>query len=232
MKNTLTSIYLIFIPLLFLFFSCGKTTKGKLSHEWKVTHYKATTNITSFNLDATKTEIRDQNSFRIQDNGVNGLPDANIKGEVIQNTFTIHKDGTWESVYIRKHQVNPEDNSPTIGEFTKLFHKIVKKNGIWQFVKKDKTSGFKKHERLLFTTLEKHVEINNTTYIDVNNLKDTSYYSSKETTQYNLGTQNKTWIVTESKQNLLQLKFESKSTETSGAETHQSHIVIEKTLEN
>ncbi len=105
--------------------SCGKTTKGKITNEWRVVSY-------------TEETVDGDTSYTISAADAPATP----------NNLTIDKDGTWTwksgytaSGYIFGGSVYITNTTTTT------------QNGTWSFIGKTKGDDFEKNERLMFTIL-------------------------------------------------------------------------------
>jgi hypothetical protein len=105
--------------------SCGKTTKGKITNEWRVVSYsEQTTNGDTIN------------SYSTGDASNNS------------NNLTIDKDGTWTWKTASSH------SGYVFGGTVFLTDKeSTTQSGTWSFIGKTKGDDFKKNERVLFTVL-------------------------------------------------------------------------------
>lgn len=105
--------------------SCAKSTKGKITADWRVISY----NETSTNGDTVST-------FSTGDS------------PKTPNTLTIDKDGTW--IWNR----GVITSGVVFGGSVFLTNETtIKQNGTWSFIEKTKGDDFKKNERVLFNIL-------------------------------------------------------------------------------
>lgn len=204
--------------------SCAKTTKSKLSQEWKVTSYKMTSSETSPVSSTTQTETRNGATYSLSHTGTS--PEYTSKGVINKNTFEINKDGTWKSVL---DETTSTTDTNGLGNSQTTLHLVTKSNGYWQFVKEDKTTDFKKNERILFITSQTTQSTDKQKITTNFSTQDTTYTSSTKTSNFAYGSSNKTWVVETSEKDMLKLKFESN--EIIYSPQHISKMVIEKTLE-
>lgn len=128
--------------------SCGKSTKGKMTNEWKVTSMKSVeTSINSngdkqiYTLSAEGNSITDSEEHY----PASGPSSSSSKnGTMNTNEFIIKKDGTWSWVIDATYISN--NGASTHNE-------ILEQTGTWSFLNKSKGDDFKKNERVLFNVL-------------------------------------------------------------------------------
>lgn len=113
--------------------SCGKSTKGKMINDWKITGFTQQVNDDgdsySINMSNTTYTYTTNNTTK--------------SGTVSQADFIIKKDGTWTRTIV----VNtPESSGSTITTNVD--------SGTWSFIGKTKGDDFKKNERVIFNILK------------------------------------------------------------------------------
>lgn len=177
--------------------SCGKTTKGKLTNEWKVTSYeeKTTIEFQSGDKSTSTTSCTETDYKNITSQTFDGSPSSYTSiGTVKLHEFSIKKDGTWtleRIIYYGAAEVTA----------------AVKLSGEWAFLGKSKATDFKKNERVVFNVL------NETT----TSTSGTDSYSG--TTSYLSGERALFYTVKESKAKELQLELEYNQVHTDAAGT-------------
>lgn len=138
--------------------SCAKSTKGKISNDWKVTAYEATqSNYNSAANNSKSHQVQNGNVLVMTQSGVsNGMPDPEQVTSVTVNTFTykIQKDGTWSSVQDISYSAND--------------HTLTENSGTWNFLGKSKGDDFKKNERVMFNVLNQKITQNTAAGQNVN----------------------------------------------------------------
>lgn len=183
--------------------SCGKTTKGKIDKDWKVTNYEETT----ARIDQTMTQTEfiklDQSEAAITYNQLpTGQPTVvtTSQGKTLQNTFTIRKDGTWNLIreYYTEHTYQD-----TLRRFTRYYSA----SGSWNFLEKGKEDGYGKRERILFQTLQEKVS-NVLTFI-MEGQPDNVVTSDVTNNTYELGDFSTIYVVEDSSRKKLSLTSES-----------------------
>ncbi|MNJ85817.1 hypothetical protein D3C87_32970 [compost metagenome] len=199
------SIYTLSTAFLILFgiTSCGKTTKGKMTNEWKVTSFRSVETVVNiFNDKYTST-------FWTRDNTVidetvsepsGGAPSTQSEtGTVNTHDFTIKKDGTWSWTI---------DATFVSGNISTNTSRV--QSGTWSFVGKTKGDDFEKNERVLFNVLSvTTTEIETMNQAVVNNYTHTITFATGENSMV--------YTVTESKKDLLEMEMEEKKVYTEGA---------------
>lgn len=211
------NLLFVFGTLMIFFFSCGKTTRNKVSNTWKITEYHENSEYLNGHTSENgfvfstyyTTEIGDENGFsRKEWDEYEGIiyPMINISGQFDKNELTIHKDGTWFSE--KKYENRQTEEFPAFSRTT-VTQQTEKKNGTWYFIGKNQASDFKKNEKITFFTLGITTEgsTKKTAHYHATN-KDTilDEQHSTEHKLYPSGDNTTTYIVTESTPNLLKLK--------------------------
>lgn len=146
MKNTLLYSGVLAIILAGMT-SCGKTTKRKLTNDWKVVSYFEEQEFNTSNGDRSvstisMTESTVSNTVIYEPSTGPGTTNSRT-GEVKAHEFAIKKDGTWD--YLQ------ETNYPNNGY---AFYSRTKLSGTWSFLKKNKGDDFEKNERIQFNVLK------------------------------------------------------------------------------
>ena len=126
--------------------SCAKSTKGKVTNEWKVVSYLENDSFTnqggqSGSTITNMTETTYTKQFSTSFNGV-AIVDEN-SGIVNLHELLLKKDGTWA---LNRDFTEHYEN----GASSKV---VFEQTGTWTFVGKTKGDDFKKNERLLFNVL-------------------------------------------------------------------------------
>lgn len=127
--------------------ACAKSTKGKVSNEWKVVSFVKTESYSdpdqeyshNSTLNLTETSFTQQNSS--VDGGMSVSNTSS--GSVNSHEMIIKKDGTWSWKRDMTYDYGNGDGNKIVDEQT----------GTWTFVGKTKGDDFKKNERLLFNIL-------------------------------------------------------------------------------
>lgn len=190
--------------------SCSKTTKGKLSNDWKVTAYSIIDNSSSGNSSYEK----GSESTVIFSNTLTPSDTTIVKeGKINEFTFTINKDGTWSMV---KDVVKPSMYVYSTMENKNI---VLKQEGTWAFLQKNKTEDFVKNERVAFFTLKETMILSST---------DTSgnIESNTHTDIYDKVSHSAIYIVKESTKDKLILENEVSATETSSDNDQSSYSSI------
>lgn len=199
------------------FFSCGKTTRNKVSKTWKIVEYHENSEYLNGYTSENEfvfgtyytTETGDEYGFTRKEyeeyeSVIYSM--KNISGKFDKNELTIHKDGTWSSE--KKYTMSKTDEFPAFSQKT-VSHTIEKQHGTWYFIGKNQASDFKKNEKITFFTLgiiteestktTRHDHVTNKdTIIDEQHSAGYKPYPPSENTT--------TYIITESTPNLLKLK--------------------------
>lgn len=199
--------------------SCMKTTKGKVSNEWKVTAYtNSNSNYDSDGYSYSSTEKGGETSYSRTE--VEGNTTSTTTGSISEYTYTFNKDGTWSSK--KEYTVNGNETESVtylgteydVPEITNT-HVVEEQSGIWHFLGKNKTGEFKKNEKMVLTILKssqstigkrtiKYSQIPGYGPDQIDNINRKENYDSK------MGDRNQTVLIEESKRKLLKLKFSYK----------------------
>ena len=203
--------------------SCGKTTKGKLSNDWKFESFNIKSVDTQENGDytvGTATSSGSTITITAQEfsNG-SSSPMVSSTGTVTDPTFKINKDGTWRI----DRTLSFTDNS-TVGE-TKTTTSVQMDSGTWSFIGKNKEEDFKKNERVLFNTL---ATSNNSTEVKTIGNSPSITTTSSTSKKFKLGELATIYIVKESKRKELELTTEASSSTTTS--NGSSSNVIETSM--
>lgn len=190
------------------FFSCGKTTRNKVSKTWKIVEYREDSQIDySYSTECFK-ETGDEKSFTRID-WENNDTTFYLIGQFDKNEMTINKDGTWSSEKIYDSRIiysyQPETDT--------YFAKVTKKaSGTWYFLGKNKVGDFQKNEKITFFTLGEFTKIENSKWIYHNHSTDTEFVqeqpenNSQKYKTYKIDEKATTYLITESRSDLLKLK--------------------------
>lgn len=178
-----TSIFLVLLAIC----ACAKTTKGKITEEWKITEMHSNSEYTSA-TNVVSTDTKDIINNTYTHNFVLTQPSIPVSsstenGTVSQGSWTISKDGNWTRTltYSVKDSVEYSETD----------------SGTWSFVGKTKGDDFIKNERVLFNTLS------------VSTTEKTLSSGSVKTISENYltGQKNSIFTVVESKSDLLKLEI-------------------------
>lgn len=214
------SIYSISAALLVVFgmTSCGKTTKGKMTNEWKITSFESTE--TNVNTMGTKhTSIYSMTDKTVTDKTViepttGPASTSSETGTVNKHEWTIKKDGTWSWTV-----------DVTFVDGNKTRNESVVRSGTWSFIGKTEGDDFEKNERVLFNVLEMNTSETETTNQQVT-------YSDAGKEMYSTGKNTMVYTITESKNKKLEMELESKkvySDDSNGSSISVSQkMVLEK----
>lgn len=126
--------------------SCAKSTKGKVTNEWKVVSYLENDSFSnqggqSGSTITNMTETAYTKQFSTSFNGVAIVDESS--GIVNVHELILKKDGTW---VLNRDFTEQYEN----GASSKV---VFEQTGTWTFVGKTKGDDFKKNERLLFNVL-------------------------------------------------------------------------------
>ena len=201
--------------------SCGKTTKGKMSNDWKVTSYEETATYVDADGDKNVNTIS-ANESTITSTSVTtpsgGTSTTNTQtGTINEHTLTMKKDGTW--IWIRNMSTSVGTSNNSI-----VTNNISETSGTWSFVGKSKDEDFKKNERILFNVLKSK----NTSTETLNQTTQISSYSNTNT--YLTGENVMIYTVTESKKKELTLEIEENSSNTQGSDVSTNSRTAKVTL--
>lgn len=213
------SIYTLSIVFLAIgIASCAKSTKGKVSNEWKVTSLEdVQTSVNSNNDHSTSTISMTETTVTNTDVYTPAAGPSSTDSEtgtINKNEFIIKKDGTWSWLI----DVTFLNGSSTTNQ-------VVNRTGTWSFIGKTKGDDFKKNERVLFNILSSVVtETSTVNQVVVDS--DTDYVT------YGTGNNTMIYTITESKRDKLEMEMESKYVVTQGATMNSSStsrkIILEK----
>lgn len=147
----ITKLFMLFfiIPLLY---SCTKTTKGKLSNQWKVVAYKIETKtIDDFEKGAIITigEEKQATTSYIFSPPINNTQTP-IQVSINLNEIAIHRDGRWKQEVIYSYKTQ-DSNYQGSGK-----HAVIKEtlsytiSGSWAFMSKNPSESLQKNEMIQF----------------------------------------------------------------------------------
>lgn len=195
---------------------CAKSTKGKVSNEWKVVSYEETYNSTdnTGNVNTTRVNMT-ETAFTHEHTTTSNGGSANFLsgGSVDMHELEIRKDGTWS--WTR--------------DITYVYETSTSKNtqvetGTWSFIGRSKEDDFKKNERILFNVLTNSVATN-----FVSGQVTNASPPINET--YLTGENVRIYTITESKRKELQLEMDSKVVSaTNGGGEHTNTQLVKVTL--
>ena len=203
MKRIISYMLIVFV-LAAGMAACGKTNKGKMSNEWKVTsmesketYENSTGSKTVSTFTMTESTITETNYYEY----VPGPPAyTEIEtSEVNANEFIINKDGTWSWVI---------DATQTTSNGT--HQEILEQAGTWSFLDRTKGDDFKKNERVLFNVLTlkaRNIVIENG--ITVDDFTDNLTYTTGKSTMI--------YTVIESKKDKLELEMDAENVTTTNS---------------
>lgn len=193
--------------------SCGKTTKGKMVNEWKVSSQTETTNTVESDGDKYDgTTTYSENAVTrttVYTPTVGPALTTSQTGIVNSNTLTIEKGGTWTWT-----------TTVLYGSGNSTALSTDEKSGTWSFIGKTKGDEFKKNERVLFNVLS----TKNTTVQTSNG----SATTSKTSDTYLTGESTMIFTIKESKKDELQMEAEGKNvyTDDSDVSTYTSKMSV------
>ena len=191
--------------------ACGKTTKGKMVNDWKVTSFSEELEFIS-SSDKSKNTITmtestvTSKSVHIPSNGSPGIAYTQT-GIVKLHEWSIKKDGTWSSVQeIEFNSGNTTNN------------KKIEQSGTWSFLRQTKGDEFEKNERVHFNILQSKTVDNTASGQIVNtNSEEETYLTGEKVMVY---------TVIRSKKDELEMELENNYafTQTSGSDNSQTLI--------
>ncbi|MGV3612531.1 MAG: hypothetical protein ACO1N0_16350 [Fluviicola sp.] len=187
--------------------SCGKTTKRKITNDWKIVsleqkqesiynqnsqgnYWKSTMNETTVSINSVY--------YNLDANGVPYTSVNETTGEVKENKLSIKKDGTWEWAQELVYTDDPGNGN----QHTSTTGTIL--SGTWSFVGRTKGDDFKKNERLLMNILvHKNSILEKDQTSVLNDFSDETTYLTGENTM--------TFTVKESSKKEMRIEMESSS---------------------
>ena len=182
--------------------SCVKTTKRKITNDWKIVSLEEErkgSSVVSTEEDYWKTDMTENTVYRYSHYTLLGVDGPytytyETTGEVKENKMSIKKDGTWQWTQELSYDWNGSEND--------TYKKDL--SGTWSFVSKTKGDDFKKNERIIFNIL-----LNKNSTIQTQNQQVVNDYNEEKT--FLTGENTMTFTVKESKKKELQLEMESTS---------------------
>jgi hypothetical protein len=183
--------------------SCGKSSKGKMANDWKITSLDnvETDTQSNGNKTVTTTTMTETAYTRTTAQTNGGSTNTTTQTATINiNEMSIDKDGTWTWT---------QEITGVSGGVTQTSN--VARTGTWSFISKTKGDDFKKNERVVFNVL---TEKETSTYT-----VGSSSTSSVDDYTYLTGENIMIFTVKESKSKELQLEMMSNNTSTSGGNT-------------
>jgi hypothetical protein len=190
--------------------ACGKTTKGKMVNDWKVTSYNEEMAFVSSNGD------KDIHTISMTENSVTTAavhtpatgPGSTYSqtGTVKLHEWTIKKDGTWSSV-----------QEIGFGGGNSTYTNKIEQSGTWSFLRTTKGDEFGKNERVHFNILQSKSVENSTSGQIVNTNSDEETYLTGEKVMV--------YTIKSSKKDALEMELENdyRFTQTSG--NNNSHTL-------
>ncbi len=174
--------------------SCAKSTKGKVTNEWRVVSYLKNYSFSNEGGQSASTVTNmTENSFTdesVISNGGMSVTNNNY-GTVNAHLLTIKKDGTWSSTVDLTYDMGGSSNQQ---------RNITEQSGTWTFVGKTKGDDFKKNERFLLNILTEKKTSN-----QIINQVVVSTYESNET--YLTGENVQIYTIKESKKKEMELEL-------------------------
>lgn len=174
--------------------SCKKTSKRKVSNDWKVVKYEeeysSITSGSSLKIDGASAVKTSTNNGSI----------STSTGSVNDYIFSIKKDGTWQK---------ESDITWSFGSNNTQNIKITDK-GTWFFLGKNKTDKFKKNEKIVFVTKSSET-------ITKNNFGGTLTSNMNSYTEEDLNYADVIYTVVESKSKKLVLETVTERTSSSSS---------------
>ena len=183
--------------------SCGKSSKGKMANDWKVTEMTSTSTDTQANGDKTVTTTSATETSATTTTATTTGSSTNTTtttASIAVNGMTIDKDGTWSW-----------DQDFTIVNGVVTQNTKTTKTGTWSFVSKTKGDDFKKNERVVFNVLTD----NSTVVTSVGSSSTTS--TSADT--YLTGENVMIYTIKDSKKDELKLERDGSNTSSAGSST-------------
>jgi hypothetical protein len=199
--------------------SCGKTTKGKLVNDWKVTSSFEETVYTTSNGDHTSntTTITENEvtASTVYDPSTGPTATNSATGSVLINEFVIQKDGTWSLVREISFQGG-----------TSSSNNRIEQSGTWSFLKNNKSDDFKKNERVHFNVLKSNS-------LETVSLSGSVVNSNSYEKTYLTGEKVLVYTIKESKKDQLEMELETSSSLTQTSGNNYSNSAIKRmTLES
>ncbi len=195
--------------------SCKKTTKRKLSNEWKVVKMSSDFELTyADGSRSSSLSIYSGNSITktLKDTDPNGSESTTIEtGEVSEFTYTIDKDGTWKKSSNFKWVFSDGSSNQQIRE----------DKGTWYFLGKNKGDKFKKNEKVVFYTNEsssKEINIDGST--TATDLFNDTYKGSEDGVIF-------TVVESKGKKLTLEYSYNTSNTWSGGADSSKDKVVYE-----
>jgi len=180
--------------------SCGKSSVSKMSNKWNVTSYTAS----HINNDNDGTKETGTSTTLIFSEIYGGVTTETTNASVNENSFTINKDGTWQSK--KDYTYSYQTIYPDTADVTN--NTVISESGTWAFVGTNKTEDFKKNERVVFYTLSSQEDVYLTSISGGTTTNDNS--SSLDT--YSTGGPSITYTIKESSAKKLVLSSDGENT--------------------
>jgi hypothetical protein len=185
--------------------SCGKTTTGKMTNEWRVTSYQEKTELVNTSGDMAMSTVSsngsDVSNEETNDPSTGPSTTQFQAGTVNAFEYTIKKDGTWSMIKDFTYEYpNGTDNRKQV------------KSGTWSFIGKTKGDDFKKNERILFNVLSETETVIQTSnqVVVINQVSSNTYLTGENILIY---------TISESKKDQLGMNLEESYSGTQGSIT-------------
>jgi hypothetical protein len=194
--------------------SCGKTTKGKVTNEWKVTSYEdeetylisdGSQHVSIISMNETTVTMTDKDTPQ---GGSESIDSEN--GVMNKHEFSIKKDGTWSWMI-----------DATFVSGTASKNNKQEQTGTWSFMTPSKEDDFKKNERLIFNVLS---STGTETVTDNQSVIDSETYQGT----YSSGENILIYTVKNSKNDRLELELVGKHESSASTISHTQKITLEK----
>ncbi len=198
--------------------SCAKTTKKKVTNEWKIVSYEKSELGTYQNGNTTNLNVKmSESSFTRElldkDNNGTATYHSYSQGDVNSHELTLKNDGTWNSVQDITYNFGNDATNKM----------VTKESGTWSFVGKTKGDEFKKNERILFNVLtrsERSLSKNGNTIVS-EEITNTTFLTGESLLIY---------TIKESKKDEMQLEMESNIISEAGGGVNKDEDLLKITL--
>ena len=194
--------------------SCGKSSVGKMTNDWKVTSYSSSS-VDNTGDGSSETGTASAVTYSQTNSGTTTTSTGVING----NTITIAKDGTWKSM---KDVTSTQTATYGGVTYTAVTKKVNNTTGTWAFVGTNKTEDFKKNERVVFNMLTSTGTSSTTTTVSGSSSSTTTNSSNSDS--YKTGESSMIYTITESSAKKLVLSTDGMNSHsnTSGGTTNTS----------
>jgi len=194
--------------------SCGKTTRGKVTDDWKGTAYEDQEIYLNSNgnqlIDIIKLDESTASMITMTTPSGGSTSTDSKNGVVNKHEFAIKKDGTWSWIM-----------DVTLTEGTAAQNYLVEQSGTWSFVGTTKGDSYKKNERILMNILLSRAT---ETLTDNQQVIDTDISQNTFTT----GQRVDIYTITTSSKEKLELELEARNESDGNTITHSRKITLEK----